>query len=465
MSSAAAPRTPRSLQTRLLTTVLTLVLVAWGIAAALAWHETDEEVSDLLDAHLAQTAALLRLQPLDELNEDRLNEAPELDKHQPRVVFQLGHEDQLLARSASAPQEPLTQRRKRGFADSQVDGKAWRVFVTQGRENDVRIVVGELQSVRREIVLASLTSILKPMLWALPLLALGIWWAVRGSVQPLGRLGNAVAARQPQSLEPLSTAGVPPEVLPLVTALNELFERMARLLATEQQFTADAAHELRTPIAGIRMQAQVAQGATDTQERAAALQATVQGCDRATRLVEQLLQLARLDAEATPDSGSSAPLADVARQVAADLQATAERRQQRIILREPLAPGVQIPLPEPLARVLLRNLLDNALRYSPEGAEVQLQIDELADGHAQLSVEDSGPGLTPDDQARLGERFFRVLGTGQSGSGLGWSIVQRIARLHHLQVRTDRSPALGGLRVTVRWQHSSDSPKAKMLHF
>ena len=451
MSSATTRRTPRSLQTRLLTTVLALVLLAWSVAAALAWHETDEEVSDLLDAHLAQTAALLRLQPLDELDEDRLNAAPELDKHQPRVVFQLWHEDQLLARSASAPQQPLTQRRKRGFADSQVDGKAWRVFVTQGRERDVRILVGELQSVRREIVLASLTSILKPLAWALPLLALGIWWAVRGSVRPLGRLGQAVAARQPQSLAPLSTEGVPPEVLPLVTALNDLFERMARLLATEQQFTADAAHELRTPIAGIRMQAQVAQGATDTQERATALEATVQGCDRATRLVEQLLQLARLDAEPAPDSGSSTPLADVARQVAADLQATAERRQQRIVLPEPLAPTVRIPLPEPLARVLLRNLLDNALRYSPQGAEVRLQVSTRADGQAQLSVEDSGPGLTPEEQARLGERFFRVLGTSQSGSGLGWSIVRRIARLHHLQVATDRSPALGGLRVTVHW--------------
>ena len=454
MSSAATHRTPRSLQTRLLTTVLALVLLAWSVAAALAWHETNEEVSDLLDAHLAQTAALLRLQPLDELDENRLNEAPELDKHQPRVVFQLWHEDQLLARSASAPHEPLTQRRKRGFADSQVDGKAWRVFVTQGRESDVRIVVGELQSVRREIVLASLTSILKPMLWALPLLALGIWWAVRGSVRPLGRLGNAVATRQPQSLAPLSTEGVPPEVLPLVTALNELFQRMARLLATEQQFTADAAHELRTPIAGIRMQAQVAQGATNTQERATALEATVQGCDRATRLVEQLLQLARLDAESTSpgNHGSSTPLAEVARQVAADLHTTAERRQQHLVLGEPLPPGVRIPLPEPLARVLLRNLLDNALRYSPEGAEVQLQINELGDGHAQLSVEDSGPGLTPEEQARLGERFFRVLGTGQSGSGLGWSIIQRIARLHHLQVGTDRSPGLGGLRVTVHWK-------------
>ncbi|EER60040.1 histidine kinase [Acidovorax delafieldii 2AN] len=451
MNAATAPRAPRSLQTRLLTTVLALVLLAWAAAAALAWHETDDEVSDLLDAHLAQTAALLRLQPLDELNENQLNEAPELDKHQPRVVFQLWHEDQLLARSSNAPAEALTLRRKRGFADSAVDGKAWRVFVTQGREQDVRILVGELQSVRQEIILASLTSILKPLAWALPLLALGIWWAVRGSVRPLGRLGHAVATRQPQSLEPLSTQDVPPEVLPLVTALNDLFERMARLLATEQQFTADAAHELRTPIAGIRMQAQVAQGATDAQERAQALEATVQGCDRATRLVEQLLQLARLDAE-SPTGNSSTPLADVARQVAADLQAAAERRQQRIVLSDPLAPDVHIPLPEPLARVLLRNLLDNALRYSPEGAEVRLRISGQAGGTAQLCVEDSGPGLTPEQQVRLGERFFRVLGTGQSGSGLGWSIVQRIARLHHLRVGTGTSPDLGGLRVTVGWE-------------
>lgn len=450
MSNARQQRAPRSLQTRLLCTVLVLVVLAWGAAAALAWHETDDEVSDLLDAHLAQTAALLRLQPLDELEEERLNEAPDLDKHQPRVVFQLWHEEQLLARSASAPQEPLTQRRKRGFADSSVDGKAWRVFVTPGRESDVRILVGELQSVREEIILASLTSILKPLAWALPLLALGIWWAVRASVRPLGQLGRAVAARQPQSLAPLPTEGVPPEVLPLVTALNDLFERTARLLATEQQFTADAAHELRTPIAGIRMQAQVAQGATDTQERLRALEATVQGCDRATRLVEQLLQLARLDAEPADRNAGSTALPEVARQVVAECRTTAERRQQCLVIVEPLPAGIRIPLPEPLARVLLRNLLDNAMRYSPDGAEVRLRISH-ADGVAQLSVEDSGPGLTPQQQARLGERFFRVLGTGQSGSGLGWSIVHRIARIHGLRVATDTSTELGGLRVRICW--------------
>lgn len=448
MSTSPAPKTPRSLQARLLWAVLGLVLVAWASAAALAWHEAQDEVGDLLDAHLAQTAALLRLQPLDELDEDKLNEAPELDKHQPRVVFQLWHEGQLLARSANAPQQPLTERRKRGFADSQVEDKAWRVFVTQGREKDVLILVGERQSVRDEIVLASLTSMLKPMAWALPLLALGIWWAVRGSVRPLRQLGRTVAARQPQALEPLPTAGVPPEVLPLVAALNGLFERTAQLLAAEQQFTADAAHELRTPIAGIRMQAQVAQGATQDAERAQALAATVQGCDRATRLVEQLLQLARLDAEAASPGHAQTDLAEVARAVAADLRSIAAARGQGVELD---IPGpVPMPLAEPLARVLLRNLLDNALRYSPDGARVRMQLTPATPGHAAtLCVEDSGPGMADAEIARLGERFFRVLGTGQSGSGLGWSIVQRIARLHGLPVRIDRSPTLGGLRVRI----------------
>jgi len=445
-----ADRTPRSLQSQLLLAVLGLVLLAWTAAAALTWHKAQDEVGDLLDAHLAQTAALLRLQQLDELDEDQLNEAPDLDKHQHHVVFQLWREGQLLARSKNAPTEPLTHQRGRGFADSQAAGKSWRVFVTQGHEGDVNILVGEQQSARQDIVRASVVGMLKPMALALPLLALGIWWVVRGLVRPLRQLGAAVSVRQPQSLVPLPSAGVPPEVLPLVSALNDLFTRMAELLVTERQFTADAAHELRTPIAGIRMQAQVAQGATQNAERAAALDATVQGCDRATRLVEQLLQLARLDAEtATPDAAAT-DLGRVAHMVVADLQSAAQARGQQVLLQTP--GPVNIHLTEPLAQVLLRNLLDNALRYSPDGAQVQVHITAASAGiPARLCVEDGGPGLTNGEMARLGERFFRVLGTGQSGSGLGWSIVRRIARLHNLRLQVDRSPALGGLRVQVSW--------------
>lgn len=445
-----ADRTPRSLQTRLVLAVLGLVLLAWGAAAFLTWHEAKDEVGDLLDAHLAQTAALLRLQPHDTLDEEQINEASDLDRHQHQVVFQLWHEGQLLARSKNAPDMPLTDRTRRGFADSQVEGQAWRVFVTPGHERDVRIFVGERQSARQSIVLASVTGMLKPMAWALPLLALGIWWVVRGLVRPLRRLGNAVAARQPQSLAPLPTGGVPPEVLPLVQALNTLFERMAALLAAEQQFTADAAHELRTPIAGIRMQAQVAQGASDNAERQAALAATVQGCDRATRLVEQLLQLARLDAEAPPPDAAPTDLTHAAQAVVTDLQTTAQARGQQVQLEAPSP--VIVHLTEPLAQVLVRNLLDNALRYSPKGAQIQVRLTPAsANTPALLCVEDSGPGLTDAETARLGERFFRVLGSGQSGSGLGWSIVRRIARLHNLRLQVDRSPALGGLRVQVNW--------------
>ena len=341
-----------------------------------------------------------------------------------------------------------------------IQGESWRVLTTPGREPDVVIHVGELESARHDILVASLRSTAWPMLLALPLLALGIWWAVRGAVRPLRQLGQAVAARRPQALQPLSARAVAPEVAPLVTALNGLFGRMADLLESERRFTADAAHELRTPIAAIRMQVQVAQGASTEPERAQALAATLRGCDRAARLVEQLLQLARLEGEAARsgqlDPAGLAPsdLTSAARGLLAELEPQAHARGQQIVL---LAPGpVPVSMPVALAQVLLRNLTDNAMRYSPQGARIHVSLQGQAAGQvAALVVEDSGEGLPPEAQARLGERFFRVLGSGQTGSGLGWSIVQRVARLYGLAVSVDTSPALGGLRVTIVWPDAS----------
>ncbi|MBY0455018.1 MAG: sensor histidine kinase N-terminal domain-containing protein [Burkholderiaceae bacterium] len=442
------PSLPYSLQTRLLSTVLALLALAWVLAATLTWRDAHHEVSELLDAHLAQTAALLLLQPLEEIKDEEFNLAPDLHKYQQRVVFQVWHDGRLLARSASAPSEPLAPRKQAGFTDSEAGGQSWRVFGTPGHSG-MWLQVGELQTSRHDVVMVSLYSMIWPMVLALPLLALGIWWAVRGAVQPLRHLGQTVAARQPQSLAPLETTGVVPEVLPLVTAVNQLFERMGHLLAAEQQFTADASHELRTPIAAIRMQAQVAQGASHSSERNQALAATIHGCDRATRLIEQLLQLARLDAESAYTNTPSTDLADVSHAVAHDLLDAAQMRSQDVVLD--IAGPTPVTLAEPLAQVLLRNLLDNALRYSPDGAQVRVQIGPSPEGRVQLCVQDSGPGLEPAAMERLGERFFRVPGTGQTGSGLGWSIVQRIARLYGLWVEHDRSPLLGGLRVRITW--------------
>lgn len=251
-----------------------------------------------------------------------------------------------------------------GFADSQVDGEALARVRRKG--SDVRIVVGRLQSVRREIVLASLTSILKPMLWALPLLALGIWWAVRGSVQPLGRLGNAVAARQPLvGSNPCPPLGVPPEVLPLVTALNELFERMARLLATEQQFTADAARAAHphSPASACRPRWRKAPPMHQSAPRRCKPR-----CRAATGPPgwwNNCCSWPGSTPKPPPTAGAARRWPMWRGRWPPICRPPQSLKRQRIILREPW-PGVQMPLPEPLARVLLRNLLDNALRYSPE---------------------------------------------------------------------------------------------------
>ncbi|QTD46283.1 ATP-binding protein [Ottowia testudinis] len=449
-----------SLAQRLTAMVLGFVLVTWMATVAVAWFVTEHELNELLDAHLAQTAALLATGEVDDDKDDAVVQAStQLHKYQSRVAFQIWHKGRLRARSNDAPDEPLAAADARGLSNQQVGGEAWRVFTTT-RTDDGRVKavihVAEHASARHHVLLASLRGTMIPLLAALPLLAAGIWWSVRQALQPLRLLSDGVAARRPQALTPLAEEGVLPEARPLVQALNGLFERVHDQLASERRFTADAAHELRTPIAAIRMQAQVAQGATSDDERRAALDATIAGCDRATRLVEQLLQLARLEAEVIGASASEsqrgqADLAAAAQQQAQELAAQAHRRRQRIVLDRP-PQAVSVPMSAPLLAVLLRNLMDNALRYGPDGGRVQAQVAGVDDGTgARLVVEDAGPGLSDADLQRLGERFFRVLGSGQSGSGLGWSIVRRLARLHDLSIALDRSPTLGGLRVTVRW--------------
>ena len=456
----------KSLQARLLALLLLMVTMVWVAAAVLTWADAKHELDELLDGHLAQSAALLIVQqtglggePSDDAQErDHVEDAPSLHKYAPRVAFQVFHEGKLTMRSANAMDATMSAKAK-GFATVKLkDDSEWRVFAAQGNEGDVQVFVGEQIDSRNAILWAVLKAVLMPLMYALPLLAVVGWLAVRNGLAPLRHLSEVLAHRKPQALEPVVLNDMPTEIEPVVKSLNALFERIGAMMTAERRFTADAAHELRTPIAAIRTQAQVALGAgTDEAQRNRALNFTLAGCDRATHLVAQLLTLSRLESGNNAAPSGVVDVSAVAQRVAADLALTALGRAQELELDAP-APA-WIAADDMLTCVLVRNLLDNALRYSPDAAKVLLSV--TCNKHdVSLQVDDSGPGMSDADMARLGERFYRVLGTEQAGSGLGWSIVRRIAGVYAAQVDVQRSACLGGLCVKVRWSACPPMPAA-----
>ncbi len=453
MSAAAG-----SLQRRLLLLVLGLVSAVWLGTAALTWRDTRHELDELLDGHLAQAAALLVVQQVGEIEDDApAVDAPMLHRQAPNIAFQVFHEGRLALRSANAPATPMIdpgERFRSGFRSVRIGPTDWRVFATYGADRDIQVYVGEQQRSRASILWALLRGTLQPMLVALPLLALVLWWAVHRGLAPLRRLGQTLARREPQALQPVVVDGAPSEMKPMIEALNGLFGRIGALMDSERRFTADAAHELRTPIAAIRAQAQVALAESDDALRRHALQATLLGCDRATRLVEQLLTLSRVDASDAP-ALATLDLSALVRSVVGELAPKALDRHQSIELEADQAHLVQGQ--STLLTVLVRNLVDNAIRYSPPGASVKASVVGLA-GAVQFTIEDSGPGLAEAELQRLGERFYRVVGNDQDGSGLGWSIVRRIAQVHRAQLSVTRSLRLGGLAVRVVWPVRDGKP-------
>lgn len=435
----------RSMQARLLALLAAVVLVVGSAALAAAWLEARHEVDELLDGHLAQAAALLVVQQVGEIEDDEAGvDAPTLHRYAPKVAFQVFHKGRLVLHSANAPHAAMIDTPAAGFRNVRIEGRDWRVFTARGADRDVLVHVGEQAASRGAIVRAMLEAMLWPMLLALPVLGLGAWWAIRGGIAPLARLGGDLAARHGADLKPVAVAGAPSELEPVLQALNGLFGRIAGLLDAERRFTADAAHELRTPIAAIRTQAQVALNEADDASRRHALVSALRGCDRATRVVEQLLTLARLEADAGT-ARHQVDLGALARSVAGELAPAAVARGQSLEVRA--EPG-SVAGDETLLALLLRNLLDNAMRYSPRGARVVVSA-RRSGGRMTLAVDDSGPGLAEPQLARLGERFFRAHPEDAQGSGLGWSIAHRIAAAHGAQLQARRSDALGGLCAEV----------------
>ena len=434
-----------SLKQRLLVLALTAITLVWLGVTAFTYHNAREEFDEVLDAHLAQAAALLVVQSSHDLDELETEHAPLLHKYARRVAFQVwdkGH--QLRLHSANAPQQPLANE-ERGFSDHTIDGHHWRVFSTWNESAEYLIQVAERADVRDELARGIAGNMLKPLFISLPLLALLLWIAVARGLRPLDKLTREVEQRAPDNLAALDASSAPREVVPLIERLNRLFTRIEASMQKERRFTADAAHELRTPVAAIKAQAQVARAACGEAERNHALDNAILGCDRAAHLIEQLLTLARIDTLGN-DVTEACQLRVIAAEVIAAIAPAALSQHVRLELTE--GAEVEVRCNPVLLRILLRNLIDNAVRHTQPGTSVWVSITHQQ-GLACLSVNDNGPGIPEAELARVSERFYRPIGTSASGSGLGLSIVNRIAEIHGASLRIAPQISGAGLSVTV----------------
>ncbi|MDH4286441.1 MAG: ATP-binding protein [Gallionella sp.] len=434
-----------SLKQRLLVLALAAIALVWIGTVAFTYYDAHKELDEVLDAHLAQAASLLTAQASHELEEIDTEHAPLMHKYAGRVAFQVWDRGrELRLHSANAPQGHMT-RMERGFSDVVFGGHRWRVFSAWDESGEFMVQVAERSDVRDKLARGIAGNLLRPLLISLPLLAVLLWLAVLRGLRPLDKLAGEVEQREPDNLAALDASSAPREVAPLIERLNHLFAGIEASMQKERRFTADAAHELRTPVAAIKAQAQVARAASGDAERNRALDNAIIGCDRATRLIDQLLTLARIDAL---DESAAEPcqLRAIASEIISAIAPAALENGVRIELLE--GDEVVVRGNPGLLRIMLRNLIDNAVRHTLPGTAVQVDVTHVQ-GTSCLSVSDNGPGIPEEERERVLERFYRPLGTQASGSGLGLSIVKRIAEVHDATMRLEQAREGRGLRVTL----------------
>lgn len=438
----------------LLLLVSVAILLIWGAAAALSYRQARHEVQELMDGQMAQSAALLLAQATHapEHLGDLAAEMADLRgarKRRNELTLEflvLRRDGSLLARSLHAPATALGG--ELGYADIVHEGESWRSLILATANGDYRILVAQSVPLRDKEALEIARKTVLPLGLFIPLLLGLIYFSVRRGLKPLDDLATQVSARSSENLQALDDTAVPREAQPLVDALNRLLRRLGAALENERRFTADAAHELRTPLAAVRIQTQVALASTDVAAHRHALQQVLAGTDRATRLVEQLLRLARLDPLARLSDPQSLDIVHLARDAVLRFGALPANHSRGVRLDAAEAP-IQVKGDADLLDVALRNLIDNAVRYTPEGCRITV-FAGLEHGEPVLGVRDNGPGVKSEELPKLIERFYRGRDTTAEGSGLGLAIARRIAELHGARFEIANLDA-GGFIAQLRW--------------
>ena len=456
MTDSQTPDDRPSIQRRLLYWMIAVLVAGIAVTAGVVYRQARDEANALFDLQLRQLAAALPVRAFGAFAPN----APDAPQAGEDVVIRIWNRVGVFVYS-SHPDVPLPTRTQLGLTTVATARGDWRVFAALVDDN--LLEVAQPMRVRSALAAEVALRTVLPLVILLPVLGGLMWWIVGRGLAPLRRVAGEVASRRPEALERLSEDHLPEEIAPLVGSLNRLLVDLAGARDAQRAFIADAAHELRTPLTALQLQLQVVERAGDPQSRTLALDALRDGLLRASRLVEQLLTLARAEPDRSTAPSTDAPMAgSIAEVDLDDLLRESVALHARLAHDRGIDLGVDHEEPAPRRHVvdgdrdalftLVGNLIDNALRYTPRGGRVDAALDRVG-REVVLTVRDDGPGIPPAERERVFDRFHRGeaarLAGDTRGSGLGLAIVKRIAERHRSRIELDHAANGRGLVVRV----------------
>ena len=463
-------KTSTSIRKRLIVSLLTLVAITFFATIAKNYIDTRSEIQDLLDAQLSQSAHVLLAISAHELyeqlafvekdgEEGKGGVAAQIHTHvhkyEQETDFQIWTMDGRLAVRSEHMPKLLMSNESDIFIDREVDGKRWRVYSITNEERTIQVQVAQLHLSRDQLSDSISIRLITLLALVLPVLAFLIYVTVGNALKPLNKIAAEIANRQRESLEPINVTDAPVESHAMISALNDLFGRLQKAIENITLFTANAAHELRTPLAVQKIHAQVALQATTEEGRNEALNEIVHSVERATSLVDQLLTLSRLDPHGELSKDDCVNVCDVTEEVLADLAPTTIDKNIELGLDAPH--DCKVRGREGLINILVRNLVENAIRHTPSGGKIDVSV-HPREGNAILTISDNGPGIPEEEREYVFERFYRTSDNEEIGTGLGLSMVKRIIEIHDAEIHLADSE-LGGLMVEVQFELAKQPPR------
>ncbi len=423
------------------------------LISVLIWLEASHEIEELFDAQLSQDSKFILGIAVQAFNKGIVLDSREIissvqpnHEYEKKISFQIWYRDRLLVKSDFAPDTRMSLHE--GYSDQIINGIKWRTFKTSltFKNKTYHIIVAESYAIRNELLTEIVINLLIPFVLVLPVFLILLHYVIIQGLTPLYKLARTVENKQVNDFSPIADEAVPQEILSVIHSLNNLLEKQESAFSRERRFTNNAAHELRSPIAAIQVQAQVAINSFDKpQQLKNALDNILKGTERSTRLVQQMLTLARLEPEAIQNKFGTFNLDDLIQNTLADMAHLALQKEMELSFEHAesrdyhcygYADGIQI---------MLRNIIENAIRYTPQGGSIKISL-KVQDNDFVIVVKDSGPGIHADDLDKVMERYYRATDQNDQGCGLGMSIVKHIVELHQGSIILEND---NGLRVTI----------------